>query len=143
MHLVTLGMILVLGGTTLLLHNPIFIKWKPTLVNWLFAIVFLGSHWVGEKPIIERMLSTQIELPSSVWVRLNFSWVSFFILSGGANLYVAYHVSEAAWVNFKLFGMLGLTIVFIFLQTLYLSRYIKVDEQDERIVEKVDHEAQH
>lgn len=125
MHLVTLVMILVLGGTTLFLHDPVFIKWKPTLVNWIFAGAFLGSHWFGEKTIIERMLSAQLQLPSLVWMRLNLAWVIFFMISGAANLYVAYHFSEATWVNFKLFGMIGLTIAFIFLQTLYLSQYIK------------------
>lgn len=127
MHLVTLGMILVLGSITLIFHNPVFIKWKPTLVNWLFSAVFLGSHWFSDKTIIERMLSTQVTLPNSIWIRLNLAWVVFFLLSGVINLYVAYNFSEAAWVNFKLFGMMGLTITFVLLQTVYLSRYIKED----------------
>ncbi|CAK0760357.1 putative intracellular septation protein A [Gammaproteobacteria bacterium] len=130
MHLVTLGLILVLGGATLFFQNPVFIKWKPTLVNWIFAGAFLGSHWIGKKPIIERMLSAQVELPRLVWIRLNLAWVAFFIISGATNLYVAYNFSEANWVNFKLFGMMGLTITFILLQTLYISRYIKEDGPD-------------
>ncbi|CAK0765711.1 putative intracellular septation protein A [Gammaproteobacteria bacterium] len=130
-HLVTLGMILVLGGATLFFHNPVFIKWKPTVVNWLFAGAFLGSHWVGEKTIVERMLNTQVDLPGFVWIRLNLAWVVFFILSGIINLYVAYNFAEDTWVNFKLFGMLGLTIAFIFLQTFYISRYIKEDPQNQ------------
>ncbi len=124
MHLVTLGMILVLGGATLFFQNPIFIKWKPTVVNWLFAGAFLGSQWIGGKPIIERLIGDQIKLPQVVWTRLNLSWTTFFILSGAANLYVAYHFSEATWVNFKLFGMMGLTIGFVVLQAFYLSRHV-------------------
>ncbi|CAK0740545.1 putative intracellular septation protein A [Gammaproteobacteria bacterium] len=130
MHLVTLVMVFVLGATTLILHDPVFIKWKPTLVNWFFSGVFLGSHWIGERPIVERMLAAQVELPSLVWIRLNLSWVAFFIVSGATNLYVAYNFSEATWVNFKLFGMMGLTILFIFLQTFYISRYIQEDEKN-------------
>ncbi|CAK0760892.1 putative intracellular septation protein A [Gammaproteobacteria bacterium] len=123
-HLLTLGLVLVLGGATLFFQNPIFIKWKPTLVNWMFAIAFLGSQWIGNKPIIERMLGAQVRLPSTIWTRLNLAWVFFFLLSGSGNLYVAYHFSEATWVNFKLFGMMGLTIVFIIIQTAYISRYL-------------------
>ena len=128
MHLVTLGMVLVLGGATLLFQNPVFIKWKPTVINWLFACAFLGSQWIGEKSIIERLLGAQIQLPSMVWTRLNMAWVAFFTLSGTVNLYVAYHFSEATWVDFKLFGMMGLTILFIVLQALYLSRYVQDDQ---------------
>jgi len=130
MHLVTLGMMLVLGGATLFFQNPVFIKWKPTVVNWLFASTFLGSHWIGEKTIVERMLKAQVELPGFVWIRLSLTWVVFFILSGTINLYVAYNFSEESWVNFKLFGMMGLTISFILLQTIYISRYIKEEQQD-------------
>ncbi len=123
MHLVTLAMILVLGSATLIFQNPIFIKWKPTVVNWLFAGAFLGSQWIGGKTIIERMLGAQITLPHLIWTRLNLAWVFFFVLSGTANLYVAYHFSEATWVDFKLFGMMGLTLVFVVAQAMYLSRY--------------------
>lgn len=124
MHIVTLGAVWGLGAVTLLLQNPIFIKWKPTLVNWVLALVFLGSQWIGEQNMIKRLLSTQLELPAEIWKRLNLLWVGFFAVSGGANLYVAYNFSEDAWVNFKLFGLIGLTIVFIVAQALYLSRYL-------------------
>jgi len=126
-HLLTLGLVMVLGGATLFFQNPMFIKWKPTLVNWMFAIAFLGSQWIGSKPIIERMLGAQVKLPVAVWTRLNLAWVVFFLLSGAVNLYVAYNFSEATWVNFKLFGMMGLTVVFIIIQTAYISRYLPQD----------------
>ncbi len=129
MHLVTLGLLVVLGGTTLILQDPLFIKWKPTLVNWLFAISFLGSQFFGSKTLVERMLSAQITLPASVWKRLNLAWIVFFIISGTANLYVAYSFDEATWVNFKLFGMMGLTLVFILFQGFYLARYMVTDDK--------------
>ncbi len=124
MHLVSLVLILVFGGATWFLRDPTFIKWKPTVLNWLFGLVFLGSQFIGDKPVIQRMLSAQIELPAFVWRRLNLAWVIFFLTIGGVNLYVAYHYEESVWVNFKLFGMLGLTIVFVLLQSLYLSRHM-------------------
>ena len=125
MHLVTLALIVILGGATLALHDPVFIKWKPTLVNWLFGLAFLGSHFVGDKTIVERMMGKQVELPGMVWWRLNLAWVVFFAFSGLANLYVAYNFDEPTWVNFKLFGMLGLTFAFIILQAFYISRHMK------------------
>ncbi len=138
MHLFSLALISVLGGITILLGNPAFIQWKPTVLNWLFAIVFLGSQFVGKRPIIQRAMAEQIELPEHIWKRLNLAWVLFFFISGAANLYVAfYYQSELAddvrmdtWVNFKLFGLMGLTIGFVILQALYLSRYIQVDDDE-------------
>lgn len=124
MHLVSLVLILVFGGATWFLRDPTFIKWKPTVLNWLFGLVFLGSQFVGDKPVIQRMLSAQIELPAFVWRRLNLAWVTFFLTIGAVNLYVAYSYEESVWVNFKLFGMLGLTIVFVLLQSVYLSRHM-------------------
>jgi len=125
MHLVTLGLLVVFGGLTLLLRDPLFIKWKPTVVNWLFGIVFLGSHFLGQKTMIERMMSHTIELPTGIWFRLNIGWALFFIASGLLNLYVAFNFPEETWVNFKLFGMLGLTLLFIVLQAFYMARHIQ------------------
>lgn len=124
MHLVSLVLILVFGGATWFLRDPTFIKWKPTVLNWLFGLVFLGSQFIGDKPVIQRMLSAQIELPTFVWRRLNLAWVTFFLTIGTVNLYVAYSYEESVWVNFKLFGMLGLTVVFVLLQSVYLSRHM-------------------
>lgn len=130
MHLITMGLIIVLGGATLIFQDERFIKWKPTLVNWLFAIVFLGSQFIGKKSIIRRMLDQQITMPDSAWTRLSLAWVSFFFLTGVANIYVAYNFPTETWVNFKLFGLLGLTIVFVLLQAIFISRYMP-DEDDE------------
>lgn len=129
MHLVVLGLLVVLGGATLLLRDPLFIKWKPTLVNWAFAVVFLGSEFLRGPNLIQRMLGAQLTLPAPVWRRLNIGWVLFFLLTGAANIYVAYTFDEATWVNFKLFGLLGLTLVFVLLQGVYLSRHLPDDEQ--------------
>lgn len=134
--LVTLGLIVVLGGATLLFHDSRFIMWKPTLVNWAFALAFLGSQFLfGSRPLVERMMGAQITLPPTVWRRLNLAWVLFFAALGVANLYVAFGYAldlpqaerEAIWVNFKLFGMMGLTLLFIVAQALYLSRFVQAD----------------
>ncbi|MGR6034669.1 MAG: septation protein A [Candidatus Nitrosoglobus sp.] len=128
MHLVTLGLVVVLGGATLVFRDPTFIKWKPTVVNWLFGIAFLASQIFTGKPLVQRMMSTAITLPTSIWNRLNLAWVIFFLISGTANLYVAYRFTEATWVNFKLFGMLGLTLLFVIGQAFYLTRYLNPSE---------------
>ncbi|TNF34581.1 MAG: septation protein A, partial [Gammaproteobacteria bacterium] len=108
MHIVSLGLITVLGGITIVFGDPAFIQWKPTLLNWVFALVFLGSHYIGEKNLVQRMMGGQISLPQHVWSKLNMSWVAFFIISGAANLYVAFFygldMDEKTrmdiWVNF-------------------------------------------
>lgn len=130
MHVITLALILVLGGLTLVLQDEDFIKWKPTIVNWGFALVFLGSHYIGQKPIVERMMGQAIALPDMIWIRLSWLWIAFFIFSGITNLYVAFNYDTDTWVNFKLFGLMGMTIVFIIIQGLYISRYIQESDSD-------------
>ncbi|QGU31580.1 inner membrane-spanning protein YciB [Thermochromatium tepidum] len=173
--LVTLGVLLVFGGLTIALQDPIFVMWKPTLVNWLFAAVFIGSHWVGERTLIERMMARAIELPAPIWTRLNALWAGFFICLGLANLFVVYvgsgfheayqalltatngagvdlsscselysgavlglctqaQARESTWVDFKLFGMMGLTIAFVIAQSLYLARHVR-DERPPQALE--------
>ena len=129
MHLITLALVLLFGGLTLYLQDPLFLKWKPTVVNWLFAAAFLGSHVIGDKPLVERMMSGSVTLDKPVWNRLNLAWVIFFSLMGVVNLYVAFNYSEDTWVNFKLFGMMGLTFLFVILQAFYLARFIADAEQ--------------
>lgn len=131
MHLTTFFLLLVFGGLTIFLHDPTFIKWKPTVINWLFAAVFVGSHYIGERPVIERMMSHAIKTERPVWLRLSWLWVGFFTGIGLLNLYVAYNFSEATWVNFKLFGMLGITLAFVVGQAFYLSRYIEDNKATE------------
>lgn len=122
--LITFVLIMVLGGTTLALHDEMFIKWKPTAVNWSFGAVFLGSLLVGKKTAIEYLMGRQLKLPPIIWVRLNLGWAAFFVAMGIANLYVAYSFDTETWVNFKLFGMLGLTLAFVVAQGCYLARHV-------------------
>lgn len=166
--LATLALLIVFGGLTIALHDPIFVMWKPTLVNWLFAAVFIGSYWIGSRPLIERMMGQAVVLPPPIWRRLNALWSGFFIALGFANLFVVYigsgfydahqallaatgaagvdlsacatlyqgatlelcntaHARESVWVDFKLFGMMGLTLAFVIAQTVYLARHVKDD----------------
>lgn len=169
MHLITLALVVVLGGATLLLQDKAFFMWKPTAVNWLFALAFLGSHFVGSrKTLVEWMMSHAIEAPPVVWLRLNLSWVLFFVLMGIANLYVANFFFEANaaltaaaghevdleqcgaemsgrllqlclqakgsednWVDFKLYGMMGLTFAFVIAQAFYLARHMPQESKPE------------
>ena len=131
MHVITLAILIVFGGLTLILRDPVFIKWKPTVVNWLFGVTFLGSRFIGGKTLVERMMSHAITAPVPVWQRLNWAWVTFFVAMGVLNIYVAYNFSEDTWVNFKLFGMMGLTLIFVFGQAFYLSRYMETEEEAE------------
>lgn len=125
MQVITLLLIMVLGSATLLLKNPVFIKWKPTAVYWMFAFAFWISHLVGKQPIIKRMMAKQMTLPKRTWRALSWSWIAFFSFAGLANIMVAYRFSENTWVNFKLFGLLGATLVFVLLQALFLSKHLK------------------
>ena len=124
MQLVALAVIILFGGLTLYLHDEQFIMWKPTVINWLFGGAFLLSQLVGRKTAIERLLGANLTLPQPVWRRLNRAWITFFLTLGGVNLYVMHFFDRDTWVNFKLFGMLGLTVIFIVLQSIYLSRYV-------------------
>ncbi|MEJ2576819.1 MAG: septation protein A [Gammaproteobacteria bacterium] len=123
MQWVTLGVLVLFGGMTLALRDPTFIKWKPSIVNWLFAAAFLGSAVLMERSLLQRMLDHAIRLPARAWQRLNTAWVLFFAAMGVLNLFVAYRFSEPTWVNFKLFGMTGLTLVFVLAQGFYLARH--------------------
>jgi intracellular septation protein len=123
LHIITLVIVLLLGSVTLLLHNPLFIKWKPTVIYWAFAIVFLSSQFMGKKPLFQRMMEEKLELTPKLWARLNISWVVFFALMGIINLVVAYHFSTDIWVDFKLFGTLGLTVAFVVAEAVYMAKH--------------------
>lgn len=123
LHVVTLAFVLVLGASTLIFHNAMFIKWKPSVIYWVFSLVFLGSSYFTRKTVLERMLGNKIALPAKIWQRTNIAWGLFFAGLGGLNLYVVYHYTTNQWVNFKLFGTLGILIVFIIAQTVYIARY--------------------
>ena len=119
------ALVLIAGTATLILRNPIFLFWKPTVLNWAIALVFLGSQWIGEKSMVRRMLEKSAELTPAQWARLNFIWVGFFIFIGAVNIYVAYEFGEEIWVKFKIPGMLGLTFVFVIVQSIWLTSQIQ------------------
>lgn len=127
-YLASTALVLVLGSATLFYRDATFLYWKPTVLNWAIAVVFLGSQWVGDKTIAERMLGSAAELTRAQWIRLNLLWVGFFIVVGAVNLYVAYNFSEEFWVKFKLFGMLGLTVVFVIIQSIWLTLAMRKKE---------------
>ncbi len=123
-HMITLAVVLILGTATLVLKDQRFITWKPTLAYWLLAAVFAGSHFfAGKKTVIQRLLGEQISLPDAVWTRLSVAWIAFFVASGFINLAVAHFFTLDTWVNFKLFGFLGLTLVFALAQGLYIHKH--------------------
>jgi intracellular septation protein len=121
MLLVSGALVALLGGITLALHDPVFLQWKPTVVNWLFAAAFLGSHLFGEKTLTERVMGHAMEIEQALWRQLNLIWVANFLVLGFANLYVVYNFDEATWVNFKLFGMIGLTLLTAVGQAIWIS----------------------
>jgi intracellular septation protein len=120
--------IVVFGGATLLLHNEAFIKWKPTVLYWLFAVVLFAAEMFWNKNLIRAVMDKQLVLPESVWRKLNHAWAGFFATMGLLNLYVAFNFATETWVNFKLFGTMGLMLVFVVLQSLFLGKYMKEPE---------------
>jgi len=121
----SLGLIVVFGGATLLLRDETFIKWKPTVLYWLFGVVLAGSALIFRRNLIRTMLGAQVHLPDPVWAKLNWSWVAFFAFMGAVNLYVAFRFTTDLWVNFKLFGGMGLMLLFVIGQALFLARYVE------------------
>ena len=122
MLLTSAVLVLLFGGLTLLIHDATFIKWKPTIVNWLFAGAFLATEFMKGPTVVQRLMGESVALEPGDWRTLNRMWVAFFLLAGAANLYVAFNFAEATWVNFKLFGLMGLTIVFALAQGFWIAR---------------------
>lgn len=122
-----LAIIVVFGGMTLLLHDETFIKWKPTVLYGAFALALLVARYGFRKNLIEAMMGAQVRLPVPIWHRLNLAWAAFFVVMAAANLFVAFTFSTDTWVNFKLFGTMGLTLAFIVAQALYISRFVQED----------------
>ena len=128
--------LLVAGTLTLYFRNPLFLYWKPTVFYWVVAAAFLGSFWVGDRPLVQRFFGLVEGMPiekisRTQWNKLNLVWVLFFIAAGLLNIYVAYNFSEATWVKFKVFGLMALTFVFMLAQTLWIANLIGADEADE------------
>ena len=133
---ISLGLIVVLGGMTIAFRDETFVKWKPTVLYWVFALVLLASAALFGKNLIRAMLAAQIEAPDHVWARLNLAWVLFFVAMGAANLFVALSFPTDIWVNFKLFGTMGLMLVFILAQGFWLNRYLTEPESTEQQPQK-------
>jgi intracellular septation protein len=125
---ISLALVLVLGGATLWFHSETFIKWKPSVLYWIMGASLWVSHTIFRHNLLHALMGGQIDLPSAVWQRLNFAWIAFFGLMGLLNVYVAYSYPTAVWVNFKVFGSLALMLIFLVVQALYLSRYLKNEE---------------
>lgn len=129
-ELITLSVFLIFGGMTLYFHNPIFVKWKPTIIFWIFGLVILGSQLFTKKPLMQRLMEKMIEekgkiaIPLFVWKKLNLLWCLFFLVLGTTNLYVAYNLSNDAWVNFKFYGITCALFLFSIFQAFYLMRYM-------------------
>lgn len=130
MQWVTLGLMVVMGGATLYLQDEQFIKWKLTIIEWLFGAVLLGSHFIGKKTIIEKLMGANLELPNKIWSVLNFVWALFFISVGAINIYVMFNYDTDTWVDFKTFGVPALMAVFILIQVIFMYRYMPEPAQD-------------
>src|SRR2546426_6844359 len=124
---ISLGLVTVLGGATIYFHSESFIKWKPTVLYWVMGSALLLGQLVFKKNGIKSLMGSQMTLPDAVWRVVNFSWVGFFTVMGFLNLWVAFNFSTSVWVNFKLFGGLGLMLVFVLAQAIYLNKHIKLD----------------
>ena len=126
-HLVVAVLATVLGGLTLAIHDPVFIKFKPTAVYGVFALALLGSHFIGERVLLARIPQKTFVFPEPVWRKVNFAWALFFLACAGLNYYVAGNYDEATWVKFKTFGFTALTFVFLLAHAPFLSRYLPQD----------------
>lgn len=129
MTLITFLMVLVFGTLTLVFHNDLFIKWKVTVIYALFALALLISQWVLKKPLVQRMLGKELTLPDKVWSNLNLAWALFFLACGLANIYVAFWLPQSVWVNFKVFGLTVLTLVFTLLSGIYIYRHMPAEQK--------------
>ena len=126
---VSFAIIAVFGGATLILHDETFIKFKPTILYWIFATILLGSNLLLKKNLMRTLLKEKLTLPTKVWNQVNLGWSVFFVMLGVVNLYVAFNFSTDAWVNFKLFGATGMMLVFVLLQAMALSKYMHEEKE--------------
>ena len=126
-HWINLTVIVVFGGATLFFHNDVFIKWKPTVLYWMFAAILVGSRLLTGKNLMQKLMGSQISMPAAVWNKLNYGWAAFFAFSGALNLYVAFsgQFTDSQWVSFKVFGLLALLLVFVVIQSVWLGRHIQ------------------
>jgi intracellular septation protein len=125
-HWINLTVIVVFGGATLLLKNDAFIKWKPTVLYWLFALILVGGRLFFKRNLMQKIMGDKVSMAPAVWDKMNYSWSAFFVVSGALNLYVAFsgHFTESQWVNFKVFGLMALLVVFVIGQSIWLGRHM-------------------
>lgn len=128
MQWISLGVIVVFGGATLISHNDTFIRWKPTVLYWIMGGALLVGQLLFRRNLLKALMGTQMELPEPAWRMMNWSWIVFFAVMGVLNLWVAFNFDLNTWVDFKLFGGIGLMVVFVVVQALFLGRYLKTDE---------------
>ncbi|MDG9855230.1 septation protein A [Pseudomonas nitroreducens] len=128
---VTLAACLVFGGMTLAFHSETFLKWKAPVVNWLFALAFAGSHFIGDRPLIQRIMGHAVNLTDALWAKLNIAWVLFFLICGCVQLFVAF-TFQSIWVDFKVFGSLGMTLLFLIGQGVFLARHMHDEPTGEK-----------
>ena len=126
-HWINLTVIVVFGGATLIFQNDAFIKWKPTVLYWLFATILVGGRLFTGRNLIQKLMGNQIHMADAAWTKLNYSWALFFVISGSLNLYVAFsgHYTDSQWVNFKVFGLMVLLVLFVIAQSIWLGKHIK------------------
>jgi len=130
--IIGLAVIVIFGGATLIVHEELFIKWKPTVLYWLFSVIMIVGRLIFKKNIIYELLHTQINAPSQIWEKMNIMWIIFFAAVGGLNLYIVYNYSTDVWVNFKLFGILGCMILFLVIQAMMMAPYLKNDSEESK-----------
>jgi intracellular septation protein len=131
MLLISGGLVALLGGISLWLNDPVFLQWKVTIASWLFGIAFIASHFIGDKTLVERVLEHVIQLDKPVWIQLNLIWIANFLLLGATNLFVMFNYDMDTWVNFKLYGVLGFSLVTALVQGLLISRHLPDEQQEE------------
>jgi len=131
MQWVSLAVIGVFGGATLLLHDESFIKWKPTALYWLLAVALWGAQIFTGRNLMRSLMAEKMSLPDKAWNVLLHSWAGFFLLMGSLNLWIAHEFDTETWVNFKLFGGMGLMLIFVFIQAFFLAKFLKEDNDDD------------
>lgn len=129
MMLITFIVVTVFGTLTVVFHNDLFIKWKVTVIYTLFALALLISQLVLKKPLVQRMLGKELTLPDRVWNNLNLAWALFFLACGLANIYVAFWLPQSVWVNFKVFGLTALMLVFTLLSGVYIYKHMPAEQK--------------
>lgn len=127
MHWISLGLIVVLGSISIIFHEPLFLKWKFSILEWLMGAAILIGQYGFNKNMLKLLMGKELTLPDVIWKKLGVFWAAFFIFLGTLNIYIAYHFDDATWVNFKTYGALGLSVVFMIGQGIWLAQYMKVE----------------